>query len=626
MITKVWAQKVVGLFALTIFVTSALITLVPSKAFAAGESLRWTANSTIEMSGGDLASPGQFTSNTPAGTSFFGTFAHESGCNIRLQLILSAGSTNGVLSVPAGTGGGTNVPNPCSGDIANTYRGQAVTIQGPRPGPGDAEETPLQKNVHVKVNSSQPASASPDSITMTFKNAAGQVIGTIGAEQTSADTNPNEAGRVVYYENGIRLEPGNYSVCFSAIITQCQNFTKEKYVQKNLEYGTPLTSRRIYVEVSAVYTGPPEQLFLGPISLALNKAGAQVANIQTNTTSHNPGSESGNQRITLTVKAQFEHIGAGAHQVCIISINRCANVPDTKFDYTVKFTIDGADAQRLFAAGANDDEEKPVCEVSSSPMSWLLCPIYNGLATMSDWIILNVVVPFMRPTPVGLDPNDKYTGATFQIWSAFRVYGNIVLVVLLLIAVFGQAIGGGLVEAYTARKMLPRILIAGVFINISIYVVAFAVDLSVIIGNGIADLITQPLVQTGEFTFNPSTTQAFAISGIAATLVAITTFLISTGTLGAIVPFLLLFLVLPVFLAIVVIFVTLIILQATIMGLVIVSPVAFALYCLPNTERYFNLWWDWLFRALLVYPFFMTIVGISDVFTVMIQRANGVAG
>jgi hypothetical protein len=273
-----------------------------------------------------------------------------------------------------------------------------------------------------------------------------------------------------------------------------------------------------------------------------------------------------------------------------------------------------------------DDEEKPVCEASPNPMSWWICAGFNGLAELSDWIIEDIVVPFIRPSQIGLDPNDKFTGATFQIWSAFRVYGNIILVVLLLIAVFGQAIGGGLVQAYTARKMLPRILIAGIAINISIYVVAFAVDVSIIIGNGIADLITTPLVQTGEFTFNPSTEQILAINSIAAVLGAIAAFLITSGTAAAIVPFLLLFLVLPVFLAIVVIFVTLIILQATIMGLVIVSPVAFALYCLPNTERYFNLWWDWLFRALLVYPMFMTVVGISDVFTVMIQRTNGIAG
>ncbi|HSX16751.1 MAG TPA: hypothetical protein VLH86_01480 [Patescibacteria group bacterium] len=302
------------------------------------------------------------------------------------------------------------------------------------------------------------------------------------------------------------------------------------------------------------------------------------------------------------------------------------------------YTVGGTNAEARFSVLAGtaqqnaqpskntDDEEKPVCEASSSAMSWLLCPIYNGLSEMSDWILQNILVPFLRTSPVGLDPNDKVTGSTFKIWSAFRVYGDIILVILLIIAVMGQAFGGGVFEAYAARKMLPRILIAAILINISIYVVAFAIDLSNIIGTGIADLITTPLVQTGTFKFSPNNVQAFGISAIGLVLAGITAFLISAGTLSAIVPFILLFVVLPAFLALLGAFITLIFLQALIMALVISSPVAFALYCLPNTEKYFRIWWDWLLRALLVYPIFMTIVGLSDVFTVLIQQANGISG
>jgi hypothetical protein len=204
-----------------------------------------------------------------------------------------------------------------------------------------------------------------------------------------------------------------------------------------------------------------------------------------------------------------------------------------------------------------------------------------------------------------------------------RVYANIILVILLLVAVISQAYGGGIVEAYTARKMLPRILVAAILINVSIYFVAFAIDIANVVGAGIGDLITAPLVQTGEFQFSPTNTQAFAISGIAVFLGAVVAFLVTSGLLLSILPLLLVFVVLPAFFGLLTVFVTLIILQGLYMALTIFSPIAFALYALPNTEKYFHTWWEWLFRSLLVYPIFMTILALCDVFTVLIQKANG---
>jgi len=48
------------------------------------------------------------------------------------------------------------------------------------------------------------------------------------------------------------------------------------------------------------------------------------------------------------------------------------------------------------------------------------------------------------------------------------------------------------VEAYTLKKMLPRILIAAILINLSIYLVAALVDMSNVFGGGITYLINEP--------------------------------------------------------------------------------------------------------------------------------------
>jgi hypothetical protein len=81
---------------------------------------------------------------------------------------------------------------------------------------------------------------------------------------------------------------------------------------------------------------------------------------------------------------------------------------------------------------------------------------------------------------------------------------------------------------------------------------------------------------------------------------------------------------LPAILAVIGVFVTLIIRRGLILFLIIVSPFAFALYCLPNTERYFKKWWELLFKTLLVYPIVVIIFAVADIMSITIMKANDV--
>src|SRR5206468_11271700 len=62
------------------------------------------------------------------------------------------------------------------------------------------------------------------------------------------------------------------------------------------------------------------------------------------------------------------------------------------------------------------------------------------------------------------------------------------------------------------------------------------------------------------------------------------------------------FVALPVVFAILGVFLTLVFRKGLILFLVLSSPVACALYVLPNTSRFFKRWWDLLLEALMVYP------------------------
>ena len=58
----------------------------------------------------------------------------------------------------------------------------------------------------------------------------------------------------------------------------------------------------------------------------------------------------------------------------------------------------------------------------------------------------------------------------------------------------------------------------------------------------------------------------------------------------------------------------------------LISPVAFALYCLPNTQSYFKKWWDLLLEALMVYPIIIVVFAVADILSITILNANKISG
>lgn len=262
----------------------------------------------------------------------------------------------------------------------------------------------------------------------------------------------------------------------------------------------------------------------------------------------------------------------------------------------------------------------PACESGGDPLAWILCKVYDAVGGVTDWLFNDIVVPLLKVNPVCTQSKDagscgQKNNVTYDVWSGFRIYANVFLVIALLAVVFGQSIGGGLMDAYTAKKMLPRLLIAAVLINLSIYIVAFLVDIANIVGGSIGQLIISPLQDAAAFKISPGGIQAGAIlgGGLVAGVIGGGTVVAAAFTGGAGFSMLLFALVLPAGLAVLAVFITLVIRQAIIMALVLVAPVAFALWCLPNTEQYFKRWWRLLFQMLVVYPAIVLIFAVADV-------------
>ena len=330
------------------------------------------------------------------------------------------------------------------------------------------------------------------------------------------------------------------------------------------------------------------------------------------------------KNFTLNTEAGEVNVGYSLPTMACASIITEMNKTSNAYSATIKANLadDNAGNDNNGAGGATGlGEENAKCETSGNPATWFMCPIFNGVAEFSDWMFRNLVEPLLKTPPISTDSNN----GSFKIWSNFRLYGNILLVIFMLVIVFGQAIGGGLIDAYTAKKVMPRILVAAILVNLSIYIVAALVDITNILGGGIGKLMTAPLGDAAQFKFSPNGSQSLIISG--GSIVAFLGTLIFSGAGGILAgsagSFLALFVILPAFVGILGAFLTMVIRQGIILTLILVSPAAFALYCLPNTEKYFKKWWEALVKTLLVYPIVIVMFAVADILAVTIQSANG---
>ena len=276
------------------------------------------------------------------------------------------------------------------------------------------------------------------------------------------------------------------------------------------------------------------------------------------------------------------------------------------------FSSPAITAPILFAEEAVETDQ---IDCQGGGMSWLFCGLIEGFAAAADFLINFLIVPLLTTTPIELNnPNS----AIFQVWSAMRVVASILIVIIFMVLVFGQAVGNDYASAYAAKKTVPRLLIAIVLINISIYLVAGLVDIFNIIGMSIGQLMMAPFADSGNI--------VFGIGGGASTLVSIGAIIggvwAATAVSLAGLQLVALTVLLPLVLAIVAVFATLVIRQGIILLLIIVAPIAFALYALPNTEQYFQKWWSLFIKTLMVFPIVVAVLTVSNIMVITTSAAN----
>lgn len=238
------------------------------------------------------------------------------------------------------------------------------------------------------------------------------------------------------------------------------------------------------------------------------------------------------------------------------------------------------------------EEEKNSCGVDG--IGWLVCPLMSFAGSLGD--ASYSAISYFLSIDKGIF-KDQESGGLEQAWKFFRDIANAVFAVIFLWVIFSQISNVG-VSNYGIKKILPRLIIGALLVNLSFYICQLAVDLSNILGFSLKGVLEGAASGVGTQSAEVSTFNTLIIGGLALAGVGLFIFLaVSIPTIMALL------------LALLVVLVILIVRQAAVILLIAISPLAFAAWLLPNTENLFKKWVSMFRGLLIVFPVISLLYG-----------------
>lgn len=282
------------------------------------------------------------------------------------------------------------------------------------------------------------------------------------------------------------------------------------------------------------------------------------------------------------------------------------------------------------APGTNEVTQREVCSLEGFFGS-MICSALTILGNATDASLATLGM-MMRVDPLISNPSDLI----FTYWKSFQTIANVTFIIALLVIIYSQITGMG-ISNYSLKKMVPRLIVGAVLMNMSFYLCAAAVDLSNILGTTVystmqeaiappsptpvqadknqLDMRTTPIVDPSsgeEITWSKVVTwMAFA-----AAPAAVAGGLLMNGGLAAFIP-----IIISAVVAIMIVLICLLLRQVLIVAFIVISPLAIAAFLLPNTKTLFDRWLKSFIPLLMLFPAIAFTFGIGSIVSEIIAAA-----
>lgn len=271
------------------------------------------------------------------------------------------------------------------------------------------------------------------------------------------------------------------------------------------------------------------------------------------------------------------------------------------------FVAKPAAAADFFSIGGGNS-----CAIET--VGWVICPTMRSIARLAD-----KGFTYINQSSLSID----YTlfgnsGKTFKAWEVMRNIANGLFVIVFLYFIYGY-LAGRSNSTYSFKRLLPRLLIAAIAVNLSYYIAVIFVDVTNIIGDSIWNIMKSiygsgsPVMPLGT-TANPTnadnlTKLTAAAMGNAAMVwvlmppIAAITISIAVISAAAVI--------------------LIIMREAVIATLVLAAPVLIVLYLLPNMERFSAQAMRLFLQLLMLYPIIAILLGTGQIVSLATGGWNG---
>lgn len=287
------------------------------------------------------------------------------------------------------------------------------------------------------------------------------------------------------------------------------------------------------------------------------------------------------------------------------------------YSFTPPDTYDQTDTSTISIDPPSENSTSTSCDVQG--IGWFICPVSNWLADGIDYMY-SALQEFLKTKP--LETTNQNSGI-YLAWVIMRNISNVAFIVAFLVIIYSQLTSVG-ISNYGVKKMIPRLVIAAVLVNLSFTICAILLDLSNIAGYafqdafmGIKNTISTVGENTSTWTWSEVISTALSNGALAIGAITFTTELLPMLVPAATLAGLTLLLILLIMAA----------RQALIIILIIISPLAFVCYLLPGTEKWFKKWRDSFLTMLVFFPAFSVVFGGAQLAGILIiQNATGPNG
>jgi hypothetical protein len=287
-----------------------------------------------------------------------------------------------------------------------------------------------------------------------------------------------------------------------------------------------------------------------------------------------------------------------------------SKVKDAQKLATQKFNISGTPASPVDGGVGAVGADNNSCEAKNhTTVEWILCPLIRGLDDIIGSINGLIEDQLFFDTN-GFGPDNQVK----QAWSIIKNLSTVLLVIIMLVMVASEALGFGVFDAYTIRKVLPRLVIAVIVIQISWPLFVWTINLSNDAGQGIADILYAPFGGSSKMTLSGLVGDAGVISPTQFSLFTILT--VGGGGAAAVLlnPFGVAAMAISAVAAVFIAYIVLIFRKVLIILCMILVPLALVAWILPGTQKYWKLWHETFSKLLLMFPLIVSLIAAGRIF------------